>query len=110
MLEFLRYKRDLFCIILIGWGTNTIGMKQAEYEQMVTEVAQILMVSKKPLYYVHCCICKTNSQGCGNNSVCTNRCKKKCSRGSKKKKTCSLVRFPMHLELWDSAQKTMTPY
>lgn len=96
--------------ILIGWGTNTIGMKQAEYEQMVTEVAQILMASKKPLYYVHCCICKTNSQGCGNNSVCTNRCKKKCSRGSKKKKTCSLVRFPMHLELWDSSQKIMTPY
>lgn len=96
--------------ILIGWGTNTIGMKDNEYDNRITTVMNLLKKNSKPMYYVHCCKCSNNKAGCGNKTNCTNRCKKRCNRkNAPNTKACSIIRFPMHLELWD-AKKKMIPY
>lgn len=86
--------------ILIGWGTNTIGMKQLEYETMIDSIMQIISINQKPIYYVHCCSCKNNPTGCGDNTICNDRCKQRCKRNQTNNGGCSLIRFPMHLELW----------
>ena len=88
--------------ILIGWGTNTIGMKQQDYENEIAKTMRILFKNKKPVYYVHCCSCKNNLTGCGDNNFCSNRCKKRCERVHNPNKSCNIIRFPMHLELWGS--------
>ena len=95
--------------ILIGWGTNTIGMKQKDYDQVVASIMNILCISKKPVYYVHCCKCAQT--GCKQTTpACTDRCAKTCKRQSKNKQSkCPSVRYPMHLELWNN-NKAMLPY
>ena len=95
--------------ILIGWGTNTIGMKQKDYDDIIFSVMNILLKSNKPLYYVHCCKCSVSA--CKNNQPqCTDRCSKKCTRTKRNNQlSCPIVRYPMHLELWNN-NKTMLPY
>ena len=95
--------------ILIGWGTNTIGMKQKDYDDIIFSVMNILFKSDKPLYFVHCCKCSVS--GCKNNQPqCTDRCSKKCTRTKRNNQlSCPIVRYPMHLELWNN-NKTMLPY
>lgn len=105
---FLEEETNIVDDILIGWGTNTIGMKQCEYKKHIEDVMIFLNKSGKQLYYVHCCSCKNNLIGCGSNSNCKNRCKKLCKRACKKN-PCSNIRYPMHLELWDKG-KSMQPY
>ena len=90
---------------LIGWGTNTIGMKEKDYENRVKKVLGMLNSKRKPIYYVHCCKCENNPAGCGNNSLCGYRCKKKCHRNNGYDQKCGDVRFPMHLELWENGKK-----
>ena len=94
--------------ILIGWGTNTIGIKNNEYDGRISTVMNLLRKNNKPMYYVHCCKCKNNMTGCGNNTNCSTRCKKRCKRSIvTKSKSCSIIRYPMHLELWDTQKKKL---
>lgn len=90
--------------ILIGWGTNTIGMKQSYYEDAIKKTMNILLKTGKDIYFVHCCSCKSNISGCGNNMNCNNRCKKRCKRQGYNSNNCDIIRFPMHLELWDTGK------
>lgn len=95
--------------ILIGWGTNTVGMKQTDYDNIIYSMMTLLTNSNKPIYYVHCCKCSIAS--CKHNQPqCTDRCAKKCNRQSRNMQiSCPLIRYPMHLELWNN-NKTMQLY
>lgn len=105
ILDFVIRKTD---DILVGWGINTIGMKNVDYDNRISNVIGILSNHKKIIYYVHCCLCKNNVQGCANNDICTCRCKNRCSRNGSFAQH-SDIRYPMHLELW-SNNKTMIKY
>lgn len=94
--------------ILLGWGTNTIGMKQKTYDDRIKEVMSIISIFTKPVFYVHCCSCAINPNGCGNNNNCLCRCKKNCKRTGQSNKH-AIVRYPMHLELW-AGNKQMRSY
>lgn len=95
--------------ILIGWGTNTIGMKQKDYDSIIYEIMQILQKSRKNLYYVHCCKCSI--RGCKvKQPQCKLRCNRNCKRTNRNNQiACPTVRYPMHLELWEGG-KNMQQY
>ena len=44
-------------------------MKQQEYENVIDSIMQIISINQKPIYYVHCCSCKNNPTGCGDNTI-----------------------------------------